>query len=548
MSMRPPDKEWVAVGLVRTSTIMQVETGLSMITQPERIREFAARNGLTLSHLYEEPGISGRKAQRNTVDRILRDARAGRFNLLVVTDVSRFFRNLEALISAIKTLKACGVDFLSIDDGIDTRRQDSWGNELVMVILGMLAELYAVQLAHNTREGKYRRFKLGLWNGSIPFGYCNGLCSNCTHPNGSDYCPNFGRPDLGNGADLILHPIESDGVRLAFETYATGDFSDHDTAEMLAQHEVAVADGSVRRLRVPCKRPPKEEIPLPAQSPRPPHGYRPPYKDFVRYLLQRPFYAGSVTYTHEPGPKQPHTPIWVEENTGTHPAIISRELFEQVQRLRSSIGTNSRRQGESRRIYPLSGLLRCGRCGGPMRGTSANGGVRYYQCSQRAERHRLTNGQECEQPLVQADYVEDEVVALLQRLAVPAQLRPDILAHCFYQDDVEVIDYRRRKLINSMQRYTQLYEVGTIAWEEFQTRLTGLRKAIAELTPDQQANAPQAESLLGSIATLWAAATDVERRLLSLLVFRYLVVKDQGLTGYAFRRFIAPARTEEEPR
>jgi hypothetical protein len=26
----------------------------------------------------------------------------------------------------------------------------------------------------------------------------------------------------------------------------------------------------------------------------------PPYEDFVRYLLNRPFYAGYATYAHEP--------------------------------------------------------------------------------------------------------------------------------------------------------------------------------------------------------------------------------------------------------
>jgi len=121
VQIQVPDKTYTAVALVRTSTIMQVETGLSMITQPERIRDFARRNDIVLKHIYEEPGISGRKANRKVVERILRDARAGKFDILIVTDVSRFFRNLEALISTIKELKACGVDFVSIDDGIDTR-------------------------------------------------------------------------------------------------------------------------------------------------------------------------------------------------------------------------------------------------------------------------------------------------------------------------------------------------------------------------------------------------------------------------------------------
>ncbi len=532
-------QQWIAAGLARTSTIMQVETGLSMITQPERIKDYAARNGIRIVHIYEEPGVSGRKAQRKVVERIMRDARAGKFNLLIVTDVSRFFRNLEALISAIRELKSYEVDFLSIDDGIDTRRKDSWGNELIMVILGMLAELYTVQLAHNTREGKYRRFKLGLWNGSIPFGYCNGLCSQCTHPNGQGYCPRFGGPDLGDGKNLILHPIESEGVRLAFELYATGDYSDNDVAQTLADHVFRLPDGDVRRFRVPRKRLRKGEEKQASKEGPNPYGYRPPYKDFIRFLLQRPFYAGYVTYAHEPPKGAASRKPIIEENLGAHPAIISRQLFDQVQDIRRSVGNNSRRQGQAqRREYPLSGVLRCGQCGGAMRGATANGGVRYYLCSNRADKHRLPDGGFCTQPMVRAEEAEAGVLAFLQGFALPSDLRPDVLAHCYLDDDVEVIDHQRNKLIAHIKRTTQLFEVGVIPWDAFQQRIAALRADITALTPEQQVDAPQAEAWLNDLASLWQAAQPHERKALAGVIFRSITVKGQALTQFELRPFL----------
>lgn len=534
----PDDLKQVAVALVRTSTIMQVETGHSMITQPERIRAYAAQSGLVLKHVYEEPGISGRKAKRATVDSILRDARAGKFGLLIVTDVSRFFRNLEALISTIKVLRACGVDFISIDDGIDTRRKDSLGNELVIVVLGELAELYAHQLAHNTREGKYRRFKLGLWNGPLPFGYCDGVCTSCHHPNGPGYCPRHGLPDASDGETPILHPIDSEAVRLTFETYASGDHSDQDVAEFLRSYIFTLPDGTTRRFRVPCKRMPVGEETSTERSESQPYGFRPPYKDFVRFVLQRPFYAGLVTYAHRPPPGAASATVVIEENEGVHPAIVPLPMFDHVQQVRRSIGTNARHQAMAIRIFPLSGVLRCGRCGGPMRGTAANQGVRYYQCSQRAEKHRLPGGGHCNQPLVRAEELEAKVEEVMRRLAVPPAMRADVLTHCYYEDDAEVIDFRRRKLIGSLQRYIRLYEVGAIAWEEFQQRVAALRETISGLTPSSQATSEEAEGLLVNLAPLWQAAQPLERKMLASVVFQYLLVDGENLREYALRSYM----------
>ena len=121
-------------------------------------------------------------------------------------------------------------------------------------------------------------------------------------------------------------------------------------AQALAEHVIHLPDGDVRRFRVPRKRAGKGKDQVTSEDGPNRYGYRPPYKDFVRYLLNRPFYAGYVTYAHEPPAGAGKQKPIIEENEGAHPAIISRQLFDEVQRIRKSVGTNSRRRGAVRRV------------------------------------------------------------------------------------------------------------------------------------------------------------------------------------------------------
>ena len=106
-----------------------------------------------------------------------------------------------------------GVGFASVQEKLDFTTH--WG-KLTLTVLGMLAEIYLDVLRQETTKGKRQRARDGLWNGGVPFGYCKGLCSRCTDPNGKGYCPNFGTADKTDGKTLIAHPIESAGVKLAY--------------------------------------------------------------------------------------------------------------------------------------------------------------------------------------------------------------------------------------------------------------------------------------------------------------------------------------------
>ena len=142
---------------------------------------------------------------------------------MTVTDSTPFFRGLfdfsiSGLLSALHKLDEHQIAFVSITENLDF--STPWG-KLILAVLGALAEIYIDKLREETKKGKLARARKGLWNGSIPFGYCNGLCASCSDVNGKDYCPKFGQANRSHGGILIPHPIESVGVQLTFRWYET---------------------------------------------------------------------------------------------------------------------------------------------------------------------------------------------------------------------------------------------------------------------------------------------------------------------------------------
>lgn len=109
----------------------------------------------------------------------------------MVDKVDRFYRHLRGLLSALDALNEADVSFVSVRENIDL--STPWG-KLTLTMLGMLAEICIDNLRQETRKGLLQRPRKGLHNGSLPIGYCNGLCSDCNNPKGEGYCPLYGGP------------------------------------------------------------------------------------------------------------------------------------------------------------------------------------------------------------------------------------------------------------------------------------------------------------------------------------------------------------------
>ncbi|MCP4288284.1 MAG: recombinase family protein, partial [Gammaproteobacteria bacterium] len=167
-----------------------------------------------LVEMYTDAGFSAKKgSQRPALEQLMQDAQQGKFDVIVVDKIDRFYRHLNGLLTSLDWLNQKGVAFASVQEKLDFTTP--WG-KLMLTVLGILAEIYIENLRQETQKGKHQRARDGLWNGSLPYGYCKGLCSTCTDPNGEGYCPDFGKPDKGDGKVPVLHPVESAWVAQVF--------------------------------------------------------------------------------------------------------------------------------------------------------------------------------------------------------------------------------------------------------------------------------------------------------------------------------------------
>lgn len=104
------------VGLyLRVSTVEQDPK-----SQGLEVREFVAARGWNVVETYQDVGISGAKAQRPGLDRMLGDAWRGRFEAVVVWDLSRIARSTLDALQLLQKFQEMQVRFVAVKQTFDT--------------------------------------------------------------------------------------------------------------------------------------------------------------------------------------------------------------------------------------------------------------------------------------------------------------------------------------------------------------------------------------------------------------------------------------------
>ena len=422
-----------AAGYRRVSMREQVD-GHSLAAQTTNIQSYADGQGWKLVKIYTDAGISAKKGSyRPALEDLMQGAKNGEFDVVIVDKIDRFYRHLNGLLTALDRLNQWNVSFVSVHEKLDFTTP--WG-KLMLTVLGMLAEIYIDNLRRETTKGKLQRARDGYWNGNPPFGYCRGLCSACKNPNGEGYCPEYGKPDQSKDNILIPHPIESQVVKQIFAWYCTGEYSDSKIAMKLNSHHHPLSDGSQLPLR-------HRGIP----------GRSEPGKfsaSYVRGVLGRVFYTGVVPYYSVDSNGKSRKRKEPQLFAGKHPAIIHEDMFRKVQDLREMLSPFPRnRRGTPARVYPLTGIVHCGYCGGRFRGSTFRGG-RYYRDANQTE-HVI----DCKQPLLKAYAIERKLVDFLLGALSGTQLTENLLS----------VQSLLQQAENRLDRAKTLYLAGDISKE-----------------------------------------------------------------------------------
>ncbi len=139
----------------------------SLEKQIEFFNEFTKKNGYELYKLYADEGISGKQIKnRKQFQQMMKDAKAKKFERVVVKDVSRFARNTVDLLQSIRELKSYGiqVDFLNNGEVMEG------GSEFILTILGAMAQQESANMSKRVKFGKDITAKKGRVP-NLVFGY-----------------------------------------------------------------------------------------------------------------------------------------------------------------------------------------------------------------------------------------------------------------------------------------------------------------------------------------------------------------------------------------
>lgn len=125
-------------------------------TQLHELRGFARQRGFEVVDEYTDHGISGTKARRPALDKLLKDAHRRRFEVLLVWSVDRLARSTKHFLQVLDELNDLGIQFLSQREAIDT---DGPLGRAIVVIVSTVAELERSLIVERVRAGM-RRAKL----------------------------------------------------------------------------------------------------------------------------------------------------------------------------------------------------------------------------------------------------------------------------------------------------------------------------------------------------------------------------------------------------
>jgi DNA invertase Pin-like site-specific DNA recombinase len=118
--------------------------------QTDETGGFVERRGWTLWKRYVDHGVSGARDRRPALDQMLADARARKFDAIVVYKTDRMARSLKNLVTMLDELASYGVGYVSISEPFDTT---SPAGKLVCQVVGAMAEFERSLNADRTRLG-----------------------------------------------------------------------------------------------------------------------------------------------------------------------------------------------------------------------------------------------------------------------------------------------------------------------------------------------------------------------------------------------------------
>lgn len=436
------------------------DVDLSITAQVKAMEDYVQEHAGVVARSYADEAESGRTDKRPQFQKMIADALSDDcpFDEILVWKYSRFARNRRDAIVHKTVLRERGIKVTSIKEPAD----DTPAGGLTEGVIEVLDEFFSRNLSEDVVRGMRESASRGFWLSKVaPIGYKK------------VYVDDGGK----RRPRLALDPPHDALVKRIFEMAAAG-MSLRTIVRILNGEGLTTAKGKKWGT------------------------------SSLHAILKNETYTGMIVWGRTS--KHDRPPLRVED---AHPAIVSRELFDQVQEvLREKAPTvmHPRRAGSN---YLLSGLVKCKACGFALIAAPAKSGqYTYYVCTSVLKR----GPEDCDTPRFSVKKLDRRVVgAVRKRILTPEHLRD--LMH-LVADEMEGVEAEARgklagiekelsRVIAAVENLWSAVEKGDLDTSDIQPRLHKHHAHQEEL----QAALAEARAVIDERRELLASAEVVEK-------------------------------------
>lgn len=420
----------------------------------EYTRKVAAHPGWVLVDIYADEGLTGtRMEKRDDLSRLISDCKKGKIDKVLIKSISRLARNTADSLTILRDLKLIGVSVQSEKENLDTAELTS---EMLIMLWSNHAQAESTSISQNMRWSYKKRIQSGEFiTCKAPYGY-----------------------QIVDGKALEAEKDEAGIVRWIFENYLNG-MSPEKMSERLNEMGVETPETSA--------------------------AWRPAA---IRYILTNEKYIGDTLaqkkmstddFPFRKVPNKGEKDQYYIKNS--HPAIISRDVFERAQTLMSVRGPS---KGWAPNKYTLSRKIVCSECGATLKRRQSKGGCVVWVC-----RQHDGNISACTMPRISEDAIHDTFIRMANKLRKhcgmvlePALAQLEDLQKASRSGNSKLIEVRSKLAVVSDQTHmlNSLRANGLLDDETWQLKSNAIALKRAELQKEQHLlmrNDDQMEMVMG---------------------------------------------------
>ena len=156
---------------IRVSTSEQVVNGLSLEAQREALENYAKERGYNIVDVYADEGITARKklSNRKELQRLLEDVKNDKIDLILVTKLDRWFRNIKDYYQVQDILEAHNCNWRTIFENYDTSTAS--GRLHINIMLSVNQDECDRTSERIKAVFEHKRENKEVCSGSVPYGY-----------------------------------------------------------------------------------------------------------------------------------------------------------------------------------------------------------------------------------------------------------------------------------------------------------------------------------------------------------------------------------------